>query len=238
VINGLHGEIERHELDDRLQSRHGRADTKTGKAVFGDRGVDHPLVAELLQQVAADLVGALVLGHFLAHQEDVRIAAHFLGHGVAQGVTDRHLHQFHALRQLGILQRFRHRDRRRRFRRRADRIARSRGPGGRFRIALRRRGRIGLRRRRSHPGLARQAGDGRVDLHLLRAFRHQQGLDSPFVDGFHLHGGLIGLDLGDHVAGFHRVADLHVPFRECALLHGRRERGHQDVGHAVTAASV
>ena len=61
LVDGLHGEVEGHELDDRLQARHGRADAEAGEAVLGDRRVDHPLVAELLQQVAADLVGALVL---------------------------------------------------------------------------------------------------------------------------------------------------------------------------------
>ena len=36
------------------------------------------------QQALADLVGALIFGDFLAHQEHQLVAAHFLGHGVAQ----------------------------------------------------------------------------------------------------------------------------------------------------------
>ena len=66
-----------------------RADAEAGKAVLGDRRVDDALVAELLQQALADLVGALVLGDLLAHQEDVRVAAHLLGHGVAQRFAHR-----------------------------------------------------------------------------------------------------------------------------------------------------
>ena len=45
------------------------------------------LGAELVEQALADLVGALVLRHLLAHQEHVRVAAHLLGHGVAQGLA-------------------------------------------------------------------------------------------------------------------------------------------------------
>jgi hypothetical protein len=104
VVDGLHGEVERHELDDRLQARHGRADAQAGEAVLGDRGVDHAAVAELLQQFAADLVGALILGDFLADQEDGLVAAHFLGHGVAQGVADGRLDQLRAFRELRIAQ--------------------------------------------------------------------------------------------------------------------------------------
>ena len=67
-----------------LQARHGRADADAGKALLGDRRVDHALGAELLEQALADLVGALVLRHLLAHQEHVLVAPHLLGHGVAQ----------------------------------------------------------------------------------------------------------------------------------------------------------
>ena len=60
------------------------ADAEAGEAVLGDRRVDDALGAELLEQALADLVGALIFGDLLAHQEDVGVAAHLLGHGVAQ----------------------------------------------------------------------------------------------------------------------------------------------------------
>ena len=100
-----------------------------------------------------------------------------------------------------------------------------------------RRSALGRGGRRSRRGLARralrrlQARDRRVDLHPLRAFRHQDLLDHALIDGLHLHGRLVGLDLGDHVAGLDLVAGLHVPLGERAFLHGRRQRGHEDVGH-------
>jgi hypothetical protein len=84
LVDRLHGEVPGHELDDGLEPRHGGADADAGKALLGDRRVDDALVAKLLQQPLADLVGALVLRDFLAHQEHARIAAHLLGHGVTQ----------------------------------------------------------------------------------------------------------------------------------------------------------
>ena len=69
LVHRLHGEVERHELDDRLQPVQRRADRHAGEAMLGDRRVDHPLRAELIQQALADLVGALVLRDLLADQE-------------------------------------------------------------------------------------------------------------------------------------------------------------------------
>ena len=67
-----------------------RADADAGEAVLGDRRVDDALGAEFLQQALRDLVGALVLGDLLAHDEDVAVAAHLLGHGVAQRLAHGH----------------------------------------------------------------------------------------------------------------------------------------------------
>ena len=89
VVDGLHGEVEGHEFNDRTQPVEGRADTQAGKAVLGDRRVDDALGTELVQQATGDLVGALVFGDFFTHHEDGVIAAHLLGHRIAQGVADR-----------------------------------------------------------------------------------------------------------------------------------------------------
>ena len=88
VIDRLHREVERHELDDRLQPAHRRTGAEAGETVFGDRRVDDARRAELLEQSLRDLVGALILGNLLAHDEDGRIGAHLLGHGVAEGFAD------------------------------------------------------------------------------------------------------------------------------------------------------
>ncbi len=101
-----------------------------------------------------------------------------------------------------------------------------------------RRGRIGLARCLARRRLAVLEGGGvlalgqdhrdrRVDRDVVGAFRHQDLAERALVDRLHLHGGLVGLDLGDDVAGFDRVALLLVPLGEVALLHRGRERGHQ-----------
>src|SRR6202044_1433690 len=61
-----------------------RTDPDPGKTLFGDRGVDDAARPEFLQETLADLVGALVLGDFLAHQEPRLVAAHLLGDRIAQ----------------------------------------------------------------------------------------------------------------------------------------------------------
>src|SRR5579883_3951 len=49
LIHGLHGEVEGHELDDRLQSGERGTDAEAREPMLGDRRVDHPVLAELLQ---------------------------------------------------------------------------------------------------------------------------------------------------------------------------------------------
>ena len=76
--------------------------------------------------------------------------------------------------------------------------------------------------------------DQLVDRHVGGAFRHHDLGEDAFVDRLDFHGGLVGLDLGDHVAGLDRVAFLLQPLGEVALFHGGRQGGHQDVdGHGV-----
>jgi hypothetical protein len=96
VVDRLHGEIPCHEFHHGLQPGEGRAHPHARKAVLGDWRIDHAARAEFLQQALGDLVGALVLRDFLAHDEHVGIAPHFLGHGVAQSLAHRHRHHFGA----------------------------------------------------------------------------------------------------------------------------------------------
>ena len=230
VVDGLHGEVERHELDDRLQPRHGGADAQAGKAVLGDRGIDDALVAKLLQQFAADLVGPLVLGDLLADQEDLVVPTHLLGHGVAQGVADGGLDHGRAGRDFGVFQREGGCP--------LPRFAGTPPGGGRLRRGLSPlRGDRSLRSRlrggvdRS-PALTRQPRDRRIDLHVLGALGHENFQHLALIDGLDLHGRLVGLDLGDDLAGLDRVTRLDVPFGQRALFHRGRQRGHQNVGHA------
>ena len=75
--------------------------------------------------------------------------------------------------------------------------------------------------------LAQDHRDRRVDRHVLGAFGDQNLADRALVDRLDLHGRLVGLDLGDYVAGLDRVALALEPLGEIALLHRGRQRGHQ-----------
>jgi hypothetical protein len=75
-------------------------------------------------------------------------------------------------------------------------------------------------------------GDGRVHRYIVGALRDENLAERALIDGFHFHRGFVGFDLGDHLTGFDLVALLLVPFCKIALLHGGRERGHEDLnGH-------
>ncbi len=68
----------------------------------------------------------------------------------------------------------------------------------------------------------------RVHRHALRPFGDHDLADHALVHRLDLHGRLVGLDLGDGVAGGDLIALLLQPFRKLALLHGGRQRGHED----------
>jgi hypothetical protein len=81
-----------------------------------------------------------------------------------------------------------------------------------------------------------QHGNGRVHRHIVGAFLNQDLADLAFIDGFDFHGRLVGLDLGDDIAGADIVTFLDQPFGQVALLHGGRQGGHQDVPMACPAS--
>ena len=71
------GKAERHEFDDRSQADHRRADPKAGETVFADWGVDDARGTKAFEQSLADFVSAVVFGHFLTHEENIRVALQF-----------------------------------------------------------------------------------------------------------------------------------------------------------------
>ena len=172
-----------------FRPRIGGAGRQSGEAHFGDRRIDDALRTELVEQALADLIGALVLGDFLAHQEDLRIAAHLFGHGVAQGLA-------HGLADRLGVDLFR--------RRRGGRLGRRREPAERQAGEPRRPWPVGPAGRLRSDALVfavlQQQGDRRIDRHPFGAVGDQDLAQCPFVDRLDLHGGLVGLDLGQDVA--------------------------------------
>ena len=94
---------------------------------------------------------------------------------------------------------------------------------------------ITLRRggRGSFDGFARLADgtEGGADGDL-RTGRRENLQKRAGEERFEFHRGLVGLDLGEHVAGFDGVAFLFQPFDQRAHRHGVAEFGHiDDLGH-------
>ena len=50
---------------------------RPGETVLADRRIDDAPFAKAIEQTLAHFVGAVVLRHFLAHEEDVRVALQF-----------------------------------------------------------------------------------------------------------------------------------------------------------------
>ena len=227
LVDRLHGEVERHEFDDRLQPGHRRADADAGKAVLGDRRIDHAPRAEFLQEALGHLVGALIFGNLFAHHEHISVAPHLLGHRIAQGFADGLRDHLGAgrdfriglgdgLRRLGF---------------------------GLGRLGLGGGGRCGLycllRRRRGHLAeiggafaVGQNGRDRRVDRDVGGAFGDQDPAERALIGRLDFHRRLVGLDLGDDIARLDRLAFLLQPLRKVALFHGGRQRRHQHLnGH-------
>jgi hypothetical protein len=76
MVDGLHGEVEGHELDDWAEAFVGSASGEASEAHLGDRRVYHSLLAILLVETFGDLVGSLVLSNFLAWGREDRGGSH------------------------------------------------------------------------------------------------------------------------------------------------------------------
>src|SRR6266550_482748 len=76
-----------HKLDNRPQPAHGSAQAQTGKTSLADGCVDDALRTKTRQHPFGHLISAVVFGHFLAKEKDIRIAVHLLGHGLAESFS-------------------------------------------------------------------------------------------------------------------------------------------------------
>src|SRR5439155_20771816 len=73
LVEGDKRETERHELDDRPEPDHGRADTQAGETVFADRRINDAFRTEALEQALTHFVSAVVFGDLFAHEKHIRI---------------------------------------------------------------------------------------------------------------------------------------------------------------------
>jgi hypothetical protein len=193
--------------------------------------------AEFLQQTLRDLVRALIFGDFLAHDEDAalsrRISSAIASRSASRTVS---LHHFGAFGQVGIGH----------GRRLVAGellgaavgllgtaiLARSGfGSLGHFNRSSRRR-----RRGRGVLAFARNRRDHGADFYVIGALGDQDRGNRAFIHGFEFHRRLVGLDLGEDVAGLHGVAFLDQPLGEGALFHRGRQRRHLELNRHLSTS--
>src|SRR5213593_1486217 len=87
LIEGYERKAKGHELNDRPQPDHRRADSEACESVFADRSVNNPPRPEALKQALADLVCALIFGNLFAHQKNIRISLQFLSERFIECLT-------------------------------------------------------------------------------------------------------------------------------------------------------
>ena len=73
LVDGEKAEVDRHQLDHRLQPRHRRADAGADDDGLGDRRVLHALVAVLIEEALGDGVRTAVRADVLTHEEDALV---------------------------------------------------------------------------------------------------------------------------------------------------------------------
>ena len=83
LIHGQREEVAEHDVDDRAQAGHGRADADSGEAGFGDRRVEHALGAEFFHEAGEHFEWRSRFGDVFAENADARVAAHLFGEGLA-----------------------------------------------------------------------------------------------------------------------------------------------------------
>ena len=87
LVEGYGMERPKHQFHHRTYAKHRCAYTHANKASLGNRRIDHPFVTPLFPKSFGYFVSAVVLGYFLAHQDDVWIAGEFLIEAFTEGFT-------------------------------------------------------------------------------------------------------------------------------------------------------
>jgi hypothetical protein len=87
VVEAHGEEVRKHDLGDRLQAGHRRAHGGAEDRLLGDRTIAHALGPELLVEPHRGLEHAASLGHVLAEEDHVGVAAHLLSNAAGDGIA-------------------------------------------------------------------------------------------------------------------------------------------------------
>ncbi len=94
-IDAHQAEVHLHDINDGTPAGHGGADAEAHDGILCQRGVDDPVGAVLMIQVAGDAVGAAQDTDILAHHNDLFVPAEFLVQGQADCLHVCHFLRFH-----------------------------------------------------------------------------------------------------------------------------------------------
>jgi len=88
LIDGLHGEVEGHELANRVKTTQGSTNSETAETRLGDRSVNDTLLAEAVEETLGNLVGTVVLGNLLTEDEDLLVLGELLCESLVERISD------------------------------------------------------------------------------------------------------------------------------------------------------
>jgi len=84
LVHSDQDEVDRHDLHDRAQTAHRRANAGADETLFRNRGGAHAPGSEFLEQPLRDAVGSLEDADLLTHDQDFLIAGQFLVQSLLQ----------------------------------------------------------------------------------------------------------------------------------------------------------
>lgn len=88
VVDGLQRKVHGHELDDRREAHQRSPAADSSEAGLGDGRVPQALRTPLVDEPLRDLVGSVVVGHFLTHDEYFIASGELLVERLVQSLTD------------------------------------------------------------------------------------------------------------------------------------------------------
>jgi hypothetical protein len=71
-----------------VQTAQSGTNGQTTESALRDRGINHSLVAEAIQQSLGDLVCAVVLGNLLSQDEGLGVGLELLSKSLVEGISD------------------------------------------------------------------------------------------------------------------------------------------------------
>ncbi|KAI6775058.1 hypothetical protein HG530_001816 [Fusarium avenaceum] len=89
LIDGLHGEVEGHELTlNGVKTTQGSTNSETTETRLGDRSVNDTLLTEAVEETLGNLVGTVVLGNLLTEDEDLLVLGELLCESLVERISD------------------------------------------------------------------------------------------------------------------------------------------------------